>query len=116
MAEIRYLIKGSDAIELAFTQRERTPIEAMKLGIQIHLGGVSLSDTVSILEKYGIDRSRKAVHDWVDKADLQPTAGRTPNQVAFNETVIRVNDEQHWLYAAIDPETNEYLHLRLFPT
>jgi transposase-like protein len=116
MAEIARLIEGSDASELAFVERERTPIEAMKLGIQIHLGGLSLSDTVSILERYGVDRSRKAVHDWVQKADLQPTAGRSPNQIALDETVIRVNDQQYWLYAAIDTETDKYLHVRLFPT
>ena len=116
MAEIRRLTGDSDASELGFVERERTPIEAMQLGIQIHLGGVSLSDTVSILETYGVDRSRKAVYDWVHKADLQPDPGQSPNQVALDETVIRVNDEQYWLYAAIDTDTNEYLHVRLFPT
>jgi len=28
--------------------------------------------------------------------------------------VIRVNDERHWLYAAVDPQTNEPPHVRLF--
>jgi transposase-like protein len=116
MAEIARFIEGRDAIELEFVERERTPIEAMQLGIQMHLGGVSLSDTVSILERYGVDRSRKAVHDWVHKADLQPDPGRAPNQVALDETVIRVNDQQYWLYAAIDTETSKYLHVQLFPT
>ena len=31
-----------------------------------------------------------------------------------DETVIQVNDEHRWLYAAVDPETNEFLHVRLF--
>jgi len=31
-------------------------------------------------------------------------------------TVIQLNDEQCWLYAAIDPETNELLHAGLEPT
>jgi transposase-like protein len=30
--------------------------------------------------------------------------------------VIRLNDEQYWLYAAVDPETNELLHTKLEPT
>ena len=30
--------------------------------------------------------------------------------------MIRLNDEQYWLYAAIDPETNELLHTQLEPT
>ena len=36
------------------------------------------------------------------------------NQVAIDETVIRINDQQYWLYAAGDPSTNELLHVRLF--
>ena len=30
--------------------------------------------------------------------------------------MIRLNDEQYWLYAAVDPETNELLHTQLEPT
>jgi transposase-like protein len=88
----------------------------MKLGIQMHLAGPSLSNTISILDELGVQRSRKAVHDWVPKAELQPTSDKTPNQVAIDETVIHVNDQQYWLYAAADPQTNELLHLRLFTT
>jgi putative transposase len=88
----------------------------MKLGIQLQLAGLSLSNTVSILEEWGVERSRKAIHDWVQKADLQPAEGRSPNHVALDETVIRINDQQFWLYAAADPDTNEPLHLQLFAT
>ena len=38
--------------------------------------------------------------DWID--------------LDFVETVIRINGEQYWLYAAADPQTNDLLHLRLF--
>ncbi|ELZ50770.1 transposase, partial [Halorubrum coriense DSM 10284] len=40
----------SSCIELDFLERESTPEPAMKLGIRLHLAGLSLSDTVSILE------------------------------------------------------------------
>jgi len=30
--------------------------------------------------------------------------------------VIRINDQQYWLYAAVNPDTNELLHVRLFST
>ena len=69
-----------------------------------------------MLDGLGVERSRKAVHDWVQKVDLQPVSGKAPNQVAVDETVIRINDQQFWLYAAADPQTNELLHLRLFST
>ena len=114
MTEITRLSGCSEWIDLSFVERERTPECAMKLGIQMHLAGLSLSNTISILDELGVQRSRKAVHDWVHKADLQPTSDKTPNQVAIDETVIRVNDQQYWLYAAADPQTNELLHLRLF--
>ena len=116
MAEIARLSGDSDWIDLDFVERERTPEFAMKLGIQAHVAGLSLSNTVSLLDNLGVERSRKAVHDWVQKADLQPTEGRSPNHVAVDETVIRINDQQYWLYAAGDPETNQLLHVRLFAT
>jgi len=92
-------------IELGFVKREPTPKLLMKLGIQLHLAGLSLSNTVFILEIFGVSRARSTVHNWVHKAELQPEAGRNPDHVAVDETVIRLNDEQYWLYAAVDPET-----------
>jgi hypothetical protein len=56
---------NSDWIDLDFMERERTPQQAMKLGIQMHVAGLSLSNTTSVLEELGVERSRKAVHDWV---------------------------------------------------
>ena len=116
MPEITRLSGSSDWIDLDFVERERTPERAMKLGIQMHVAGLSLSNTISVLDKLGVQRSRKAVHDWVQKADLQPVSGQSPNQVAVDETVIRINDQQFWLYAAANPQTNKILHLRLFST
>jgi len=88
----------------------------MKLGIQMHVAGVSLSNVISILDDFGVKRPRKTVHDWVQKADLQPVSGKTPNQVAVDETVIRIKGQQFWLYYAANPQTNELIHLRLFST
>ena len=116
MAEITRLSGRSDWIELDFVERERTPNELMKLGIRLHLAGLSLSNTIRELEKFGVKRSRKAVHDWVQKADLQPADDASPDHVALDETVIRINGQQFWLYAAVDPDTNKFLHVRLFTT
>jgi putative transposase len=116
MAEITRLSGCSDWIDLDFVERERTPRRLMELGIRLHLAGLSLSNTVSELEKVGVERSRKAVHDWVQKADLQPASDASPDQVAVDETVIRINGQQFWLYAAVDPKANEFLHVRLYTT
>ncbi len=105
-----------DEIDLEFVEREATPRLLMKLSIQLHLAGLSLSNTISILEIFGVERARSTVHNWVHKADLQPDSGRSPDHVAVDETVIRLNDEQYWLYAAVDSETNELPHTTLEPT
>src|SRR6056297_2651866 len=88
----------------------------MKLSIQLHLAGLSLSNTVSFLDVFGVQRARSTVHNWVHKADLQPQDGRQPDHVAVDETVIQLNDERYWLYAAVDPDSNELLHTKLEPT
>ena len=110
------LNRDSDCIELGFLEREATPESAMKLGIQMHLAGLSLSDTSSVLESMGVERHRTTIHRWVKKSDLQPNEGMNPDYVAVDETVIQLNDEQFWLYAAVDPLTNRLLHVRLFPS
>jgi transposase-like protein len=116
MPENTRLSGSIDQIDLDFVEREATPRFHMKLGIQLHLAGLSLSNTVSILEIFGVERARSTVHNWIHKADLQPKDGQTPDHVAVDETVIRLNDEQYWLYAAVDPDTNELLHTKLEPT
>ena len=110
-------LSGSIAqIELGFVEREATPEFLMQLSIQLHLSGLSLSNTVQVIEVFGVQRARSTVHNWVHKADLQPESGKNPDHVAVDETVIQLNNEQYWLYAAVDPATNELLHTSLEPT
>jgi putative transposase len=104
-----------DWIDLEFVKKEETPQPLMKLSIELHVAGLSLRDTVSVLEGFGVERARSTVHNWVQKADLQPAAGRSPEQVAVDETVINLNNDRYWLFAAVEPETNVFLHVRLFP-
>ena len=97
-------------------EREATPRELLRLSIQLHLSGLSLSDTVFVLERFDGNRARSTIYNRVQKADLQPTAGTQPDHVALDETVIQLNDQYYWLYVAIDPETNEYLHDKPYST
>ena len=116
MPEIDRLDVDTEWIDLDFVERERTPETVIQVGIQLHLAGLSLSNTKQYLETLGVERSRTAIHDWVQKADLQPVSDANPDHIALDETVIQVNDQRHWLYAAVDPETNQFLHVRLFQT
>ncbi|MDF9748570.1 IS6 family transposase [Natrinema salsiterrestre] len=116
MPKISRLSGCSDWIDLSFVERERTPRQLMELGIRLHLAGLSFSNTVRELEKFGVERSRKAVHDWVHKCDLQPAVDENPNHIALDETVIQLDEYRYWLYTAVDPETNKILHIRLYST
>ena len=116
MSEIDRLNRDRRWIDLDFVERERTPQQLIEVSIQLHLAGLSLSNTKQYLEGLGVERSRTAIHNWVQKADLQPTSDGEPNHIAVDETVIQLNEDRHWLYAAVDPETNEFLHVRLFAT
>lgn len=116
MLEIARLNGGSDCFEVDFLERETTPESAMKLGIRLHLAGLSLSDTVSVLDILGVERCRTTVHSWVQKADLQPVDGANPYHTAVDEAVIQLNDERFRLYAAVDPATNRLVHVKLSPS
>ncbi|MBP1986020.1 IS6 family transposase [Halolamina salifodinae] len=116
MAEIDCLDSSFEWIDLDFVERERTPQFAIQVGIQLHIAGLSLSNTKQYLDTLGVERSRTAIHNWVQKADLQPDSTASPDQIAVDETVIQVNDQRRWLFAAVDPQTNEFLHVRLFQT
>ena len=116
MAEPDRLTRDTEWIDLSFVERERTPKPIIETGIRHHLAGLSLSNTIILFDDLGVDRSRVAVHNWVQKTELQPAAGESPDRVAVDQKAIRINDEQYWLYATVDPETNRLLHSRLFPT
>ena len=70
MPEIDRLSGSTDWIDLDFVQRERTPEWIIEIDIQLHLAGLSLSNTKQYLERLGVKRSRTAIHNWVQKIDL----------------------------------------------
>jgi transposase-like protein len=86
-------------IELGFVEREATPEPAMALGIRLYLAGLSLSNTIFVFDRLGVERCRSTAHNWVQKADLQPLDGANPDHVAVDEAVIQLDDERYWLYA-----------------
>lgn len=75
---------------LEFVEREGTHEPVIELGIRLHLAGVSLSNIRQHLETLGVKRSRTAIHNWVQKTDLQPTGTKVSNYVAVDETVIQL--------------------------
>ena len=65
MPEIRRLRGSTDWIYLDLVERERIHESVMKLGIQLHLAEISFLNTLSDIDGSSVQRSRKAIHDWV---------------------------------------------------
>ena len=101
-------------IDVSFVERQRTPEWGIQVGSRCHLAGMSLWDTSQHLERLGVDRSHVAIPNWVHNAELQPISTVTADQIAGDETMIRVTGHEHWLYGAVDPSTNEIIHVTLF--
>ena len=57
MAEFDRLSGDFGWIDLDFVERERTPRQAIEVGIQLHLAELSLSNTKQRLETVGVERS-----------------------------------------------------------
>ena len=74
------------------------------------------SESEWVFEQYGIDRSHVAIYNWVHKADLQPISTVSEDQLAVDENMIRLHGQKFWLYSMVDPQTNEILHVSLYPT
>lgn len=52
------LAESFELIDFGSVEREATPKPAKKLGNRLHAAGLSLSDSVSVLDGFGIDRRR----------------------------------------------------------
>ncbi|WP_323677924.1 IS6 family transposase [Halorubellus sp. PRR65] len=103
-----------DLEEVWENERTATPVRAF--AVRLHQTGCSVRETTTILAELGVERSHGAVWNWVhrlaDSGCDPPTA--QPSRVAVDETAVKINGEQSWLYAAIDVETKLILDVALF--
>jgi len=97
-------------------ERERTATPVRAFAVRLHQTGCSLRETTTILAELGVERSHGAVWNWVhrlaDSGCDPPTA--QPSRVAVDETAVKINGEQSWLYAAVDVDTKLILDVALF--
>jgi len=77
---------------------------------------MSLLEVSKYLELFGINPIYLAIHNWVDKADLQPISTVSEDQLGVDEKMIRLHSQKFWLYRAVAPYTNEMLHVSPYLT
>ncbi len=97
-------------------ENERPPTPVRRFGVRLHTAGISIRETVAILELLRVDRSHGAVWQWVHRlADSEsdpPTA--KPSWVAVDETAVQIGTEWYWLYAAVDLDSLCLLDVEVF--
>jgi len=94
---------GLDAYLEEAWENERTATPVRAFAVRLHEAGCWLRRATTILAELGVERSHGAVWNWVHRlADSErdpPTA--SPSRVAVDETAVRINGGQSWLYTAI---------------
>jgi putative transposase len=111
-------VEVSDSVDVPFLKKPRTPAWLIQLACRLHAGSASLAECADVLEWFGIDRTRQAVNNWygsyTEYCDQEFTA--TPDRVAVDEKQIQIAEEENvWLYAAIDVDEKVILHAHLSP-
>jgi len=113
MLSIRSLVKRLDIFE-----RNKVPLDLKVLGLAFYIQLCSLRRAARALSE--IHRVFKtAVWRWVrelsEKICIEPP--RIPRRlVALDETCVKVNGLEYWVYAAIDVDRNGILSMRVFPS
>lgn len=114
MAETARLDGASEWVELGFVERERTHREIIEMSMQSPIADISILVTKQFSDRLDGERSRTAIRNWLLRTDVQPFLNTEPNHITDEEIVIQLNDQCHWLYAAVNPDSSEFLHIRLF--
>lgn len=112
LARIAYLNGCSGWIDLDFVESERTPPGLMKPGIRLHLEDYHSRISSPNLRSSASSAVRTPSTIGWRKPVHSPQTAKAPNQIAVDETMIRIEDDQYWLCAAVDPATNHLLHIQ----
>jgi putative transposase len=113
MLGIRSLVEG-----LGVFERNKVPLELKILGLAFYIQLSSLRRAAKALSK--VHRvSKTAVWKWVrklsEKICIEPSR-IARRLVALDETCVKVNGLEYWVYAAIDVDRNEILSMRVYPS
>ncbi len=85
----------------------------MRLRFHLHRRELSDLSTVIFMESFALEGARSTVSNWVQTGRVQPTGSNPSDHVAVDETGIQLSDGHYWAIVAVDPPTDEFLHVRL---
>jgi putative transposase len=104
--------------KLGVFERNKVPLELKILGLAFYVQLSSLRRAARALSEIH-KVSKTAIWKWVrklsEKICINPP--KMPRRlVALDETCVKVNGLEYWVYAAIDVDRNEILSMRVFPS
>jgi len=111
MLSIRSLVRDLDVFE-----RNKVPFELKVLGLAFYIQLSSFRRAARALSEIH-KVSKKAVWKWVrkfsERVNVNPS--RIPRRIiALDETCVKVNGLEYWVYAALDIDRNEILSMRVY--
>lgn len=76
-------------------ENERIPTHVRRFGVRLHTMGLSVRQTVAILEVLGVDRSHGAVWQWMHRLTDSEADPPPPQlaRVAVDETAVQIGTE-----------------------
>jgi len=113
MLSIRSLVEG-----LGVFERNRVPLEFKILGLAFYIQLSSFRRAARALSE--VHRvSKTAIWKWVrkfsERVNVNPSR-MARRLIALDETCVKVNGLEYWVYAAVDVDRNEILSMRVYPS
>jgi len=113
MFSVRSLVE-----RLGLFKRNRVPLDLKVLGLAMHFQTSSLRRTARVLSEY-CRVSKTAVWKWIVKLreNLKISLERKlRGLIAVDETGVKVNGQQYWVYSTLDIDRNEVISMRVYPS
>jgi putative transposase len=113
MLSIRCLVESIGVFE-----KNRVPVELRILGLAFYIQLSSLRRAAKVLSE--VRRvSKTAVWKWVrklgEKVSIEPPR-IVRRLIALDETCVKANGSEYWVYTAIDVDRNDIISMRVFPS
>ena len=112
MQSVKEIVK-----ELKVFERNKVPLEVKVLGIATYIQTSSVRRTAKILSEIH-PVSKTSVWNWVKKFEEKQISAEKKERklIAIDETVVKANKKQYYVYSAIDVERNELILMRVYTT
>ena len=116
LEELQVEVTNCPGVPFLDADRTSTPAWLIRLECAAHAAAASLAECCDLCERFGVSRTRATIHHWYQSFAEHYDQDFTtePERVAVDEKQIQLEEEQQvWLYAAIDVDSKVVLHARL---